>query len=329
MDRKTLLDRLTHKLQKRSSTSALRLFPKSKPSTRLEGRGVRPAIAFHHAGYNPKDLNDTVILRLRGCVRHKNGVKATTAIIALNIVTGNTFRSDSYLTSERRGQRIHLRPDDILELPEYWFHVHDPECPFIEYDNAYICPSFAMWKFPHKNLPPSWDVDRRKGYTAGRNISEWQGRTTDSRVNASIAVRMRDGSCVLSGVSNLECYCAYIIQSPQSSWYHEELLSQYVSQENPNAKRAIYCPQNGITLRRDLYRAFGDGEFAIVPKGKHWVAHFFDATTRLGEEFDQKRVRLSSDIPKELLFAKFAACVFPLVRGFVQQGEQLEAGNPF
>ena len=51
-------------------------------------------VAFHHAGY-PIRFPNTVIFRMTVSPLHDDGVRADVALLALNLVTGNTFGQDT------------------------------------------------------------------------------------------------------------------------------------------------------------------------------------------------------------------------------------------
>jgi hypothetical protein len=72
-------------------------------------------------------------------------------------------------------------------------------------------------------------------------------------------------------------------------------------------------------LRTDLYAAYNNGEFVFLPLGSHWVAHFFDPTSRLGMEFDQKSIRLSREIPRTYMLVRVAIAAFELAKDFLEQ----------
>jgi hypothetical protein len=89
----------------------------------------------------------------------------------------------------------------------------------------------------------------------------------------------------------------------------------------------IFHPMNRITLRKDLRRAYHDGAFVFLPTGEYWVAHFFDPTSSLGKEFDQKPIKLSQEIPRVFLLVRLAIAAFRLAENFVEQGEYAPLTN--
>jgi hypothetical protein len=91
----------------------------------------------------------------------------------------------------------------------------------------------------------------------------------------------------------------------------------------------IYHPMSGILLRADLRRRYEAGEFVFLPVGDYWVAHFFDPTSELAKQLDQKPVMLSQEIPKAYLLVRVAIAAFALAKDFIEQGEHapLDGGS--
>jgi hypothetical protein len=78
-------------------------------------------------------------------------------------------------------------------------------------------------------------------------------------------------------------------------------------------------PKNGIALKPNLLKAYNKGEFVFLSLDTHWRARFFDPTSELGKTFDQKAIRLSSEIPRAYLRVRVTIAAFKLVKDFVEQ----------
>ena len=293
---------------------------------------VPKVVAFHHAGY-PATFANTVILRLMGSSSHEGGVYANTAMTALDIIAGNTFRLDTYLTLERDGEIVHLAPDDILQQPNYWFHVPNPDNPDDKYYEFPVTPSFTMWTMPERELPYNWAYDEDKNLSLTTILEEPVAlkRSILRSKNLGKKPRTYDGGCVVSGEHEDQCNQAFIVPAEHKLWFNQERMMSYTAYGGRyEDKIGVDTAVNRITLRPDLHVSFFCGDFAIVPQGDDWVAHFFDSTSPLGRMFDNKKVDLGPEVPREFLLARFAFALFPLVRNFVKQGySRVDRRNPF
>lgn len=77
---------------------------------------------------------------------------------------------------------------------------------------------------------------------------------------------------------------------------------------------------NAVALRSDIHPAFVDRMFVFVPKESRWVVHFFGLANSLGRLYHNIVLELDFHISPNLLLARFAWTVFPLLSGFLKVG---------
>jgi len=287
----------------------MKLFPKKR----------KPAvITFRHAGY-PIYCPKNVLMRLRVSSNGSGGVHAGTALTALRIIADNAFEVDTWLTTTREGRRVSTNHDSLLQNPEYWFHVANPDDP-MDYHYEYpVVPSFQMWSMP-RYVPDPWTLERSPEYVMiSRNE---HGVTRTNMGTGDREQSAHEKPCILSGESSENCQRTEIFPASEYIWWTEEWRKRWVTSPYKAIKHAREFRNNFISLRSDLAQAFRQGDFVIVPKKKAWVAHFFDPSTGLGREFDGKRLNFQNNVSVEHLFPRFAFEVFEQVNG-IQEGDSL------
>jgi hypothetical protein len=91
-------------------------------------------------------------------------------------------------------------------------------------------------------------------------------------------------------------------------------MAQYV--EQPNRQFGIDAQANSMMLKVDLHKSLDGLEWAAVPNGRVWVAHFFRGTNLLGYFFHNRQLSVNG-LASQLLFARFAMVVFGHLVDFI------------
>ena len=133
------------------------------------------------------------------------GVHHETALTACQIIACNKpgFLSTSTNRNDVKDQTSPKR-HPFLTSARYYYHLHvQPD------DTNYcICVDFALWSFPHHNLPPSW-VRETPLEDAGFERSNWTA--------ISAGVKERDPRCRISGWIDNKL-TAHIVPADQIEW---------------------------------------------------------------------------------------------------------------
>ena len=260
-------------------------------------------ITFKHPGYSDQ-FNQNVLLRLYAFDRDSGGLHYATALAACSIVAGNA--QDGYFTHERGGERIALKPDELLRKKSYYFYTGSAQS--IRYP---VYRSFEHWAFPHSSLPPQWSA------LIGSTDAESQAPPSAS--NLSYAILRRDVSCRISKAMDY-IESAHLCPRSQASWFEANGMGQYNQNTNLAGDFVVDDIGNAIALRSDVHRAFDDGNFVIVPKESRWVVHFLGQTNTLGRDFHNTVIELDQGISISFLFARFAWSIFPGIQQFLEAG---------
>lgn len=148
---------------------------------------------------------------------------------------------------------------------------------------------------------------------------------TPQRSNLSAALAVKDHDCRLSAFAE-GTTVAHICPEKQNHWFHSNAMQRYIGNTIHSGPAAINDSTNLVLLRQDLHTAFDAHRFAFTPKNDSnfkntlLVAHVWDASHELTELYHNVAIRTLNGISKELLFARFALSVFPLVEGFLLAG---------
>ncbi|KAF1919871.1 hypothetical protein BDU57DRAFT_527792 [Ampelomyces quisqualis] len=232
-----------------------------------------------------------------------------------------------HFSIERGGRALRFDEAAHLTRSHYFIHCRDPDDPGNILHPFSLIPSFSLWSLPTEK-PTIWS---RRGHGGTENtrsvISEVSNREgLDLQKRCNEAVVLRDRRCILSEAFSPQCNRAFLIPNEERVFWRRERMTEYLGFRS--AQNVPSHPRNGIILRADLCRAYENGEFVFLPVDDHWVAHFFDPTSNLARQrstqdvrFDQKRIRLSEEIPRDFLLVRLAIAAFALARDFLEQQE--------
>lgn len=274
-------------------------------------------ILFRHPGYDDSnnvlfklDANDTETDD-GSPAQHpdRSGIYAQFALDACAIIAGN--RTDGWLSTLRDPN--HARNDQvdgsgILHAPAYYYHLALEESANgcnVPYP---IVPSFREWRFPHDNIPSHWQqlpLDTRSL------------PSTFAPSNLTAALAVRDRSCRMTECLE-EAQVAHILPRAEIDWWNGNGMSRY----NYGPAQTLNEPTNAILLRPDLHIAFDKCRFVFVPKpsndgsGMRLVFHLLDMSQEY-ELFYHNRELQKIGVGVQMLFARFAWTLFPLLAGFL------------
>ncbi|KAK2592917.1 hypothetical protein QQS21_009386 [Conoideocrella luteorostrata] len=247
------------------------------------------------------------------------GVHHGTAIVAGQIIAGNSFET-AYLSYDRSGaERVGVPLDGLLTRSEYYLQVPQDSGDAAnggENKPWAVTPSFQHWRFPHNRLPEPW------ASLASVGESSSSSKPQDKEILPS-------SRCIITAAGPSTADSAHVIPkgSTSTAWFDQNGMRAY-SRSNA-AVTAVDSPGNKFRLRYDLHKDFHDRAFAIVPKpvpagaaSQSLAVHFLSLSGDLEDsatEFHNQLVHGTS-VPPEYLFARFAYTVLGLVKNFVLQG---------
>ncbi|EGX87738.1 hypothetical protein CCM_09360 [Cordyceps militaris CM01] len=274
-------------------------------------------IIFRHPGY---DDDNNVLLKLfapdarpSSSASSSIGLHAGYALTVCGIVAGN--RWDGWL-SERRddptGISLVADRDTMLDKHSYYFHLpHDNDNDNQDDNTPYpIVPTFREWRFPHDRLPPSWTQT-----APPEPIQQLQMYTVSG---LSIALRQRDGTCRITGCQE-GVQTAHVCPRAEEDWYLRNGMSRY----NYGNSDSAHNIANVLLLRADLHIAFDKPGFVFVPKpsisgeSQKFVFHCVEPSPEFGYLY-HNRVTQGLRVSEELLFARLAWSIFPLLSSFLK-----------
>jgi hypothetical protein len=284
---------------------------------------VHPQILFRHPGY---DDSNNVLLKLRatdsvaGGARH--GLYAQFALEACGIIAGN--RWDGWLSLSSAldiASTEKIDASSILEGRSYYFHLPPKQGDLDDtYANAPypITPTFREWRFPHEKLPRAWNLIPDPDSTP---YPQFLGRTYATS-NLTFALRDRDLSCRISGYTE-ETQVAHLCPQKENDWWYANSMSTY----NVGSETTPDDLSNVLLLRSDLHIAFDKPRFVFVPKPTshpevpNFVIHLLEESAELHSLYQNRRLQpIRAGI--EMFFARFAWSIFPLLEGFLTNGER-------
>ncbi|KAI4173591.1 MAG: hypothetical protein LQ348_006533 [Seirophora lacunosa] len=289
-------------------------------------------INFLHPAY---ERSQNVLFHMLAFDSPDGGLHHATARIACAIVAGN--RWDGFFARNPTGPAIDASDDDLLKDSEYYFIIPGMVCfpSLVVYwsgitssaDGTYrsgpqsiypIVPGFRHWKFPHRNLPQIWNEVDIRGSSDGRTGSD--------------AVLVRDITCRMTACAE-GCDNSHLCPQTERQWYQENRMEDY-GEVISGGRQGINDPSNVMLLRTDLHRAWDNMRFVHTPKRSgtgnvEVVTHVLVHSNELGDLYHNTQLH-QLGVARECLFARFAWTIFPLLSGFLQQGQDrylLRAGS--
>lgn len=276
----------------------------------------RFSIFFRHPGY---DDSTNVLFKLHAsdtataCSRDGEPAQpgrpclyAQFALDACAIIADN--RTDGWLSTDRdpelaRNKRV--AAGGTLHARSYYFHLEDTDGSGLPYP---IVPSFREWRFPHDRLPAHW--------AQLSSSSNTTSNTTFTPSNLTAALTVRDGCCRITGHKE-ELQVAHLVPQVELDWWQANDMARY----NNGPGYSLDDTANVMLLRADLHIAFDKPRFVFVPKpsddrGIRLVFHLLGSSDEY-EHYHHNRELHESKVSADLLFARFAWTLFPLLGAFL------------
>ncbi|CAE7222155.1 hypothetical protein PTNB73_10458 [Pyrenophora teres f. teres] len=237
------------------------------------------------------------------------GLYAQFALDACAIFAGNRFNGWlSTLRNPDEARDARVDAGSTLVARSYYYHLdrdNDIDGP----DGPYrIVPNFREWRFPHENIPAHWEQLSANATAQG---------LTFSRSNLTLALQIRDGSCRISG-SREELQVAHIVPQAELAWWKDNSMSQY----NRSSTSSMDDTANAMLLQASLHLAFDRPRFVFVPKpsgnddGMRLVLHLLEPSAEFAHLYHNRELH-PTDVGVEMLFARFAWTLFPLLEPFL------------
>ncbi|KAM3565652.1 hypothetical protein ARSEF4850_001324 [Beauveria asiatica] len=198
----------------------------------------------------------------------------------------------------------------MLDKDSYYFHLpydNDDDNNPLPYP---IVPTFQEQAFPHNQLPSSWT------HIA---LPEAYGQLLQTHTTPSLntVLLLRNEVCAISA-SQTMLQMAHVCPKAEEEWHLRNGMSRYCSR--PSA--GLEDPVNVLRLRADLHIAFDKPCFVFVPKAdgvglQQFVLHVLEPCEEYQHLYHNRKIR-QQKVRVELLFARFARTIFPLVAVFLK-----------
>jgi hypothetical protein len=275
-------------------------------------------IFFRHPGY---DDNNNVLFKLHasdtktdcshdGESSQRPGLYARFALDACAIIAGNC--SDGWLSPSRdpeQARNTRVAANSTLHARSYYFHLDRVEntdgC-----DEPYpIIPAFREWRFPHDRIPAHWEQ-------LSSNTTSLTSTFTPSNLTAALQAR-DGGTCRITGHRE-EIQVAYIVPQAELDWWLANDMSRY----NNGRGNTLDDTINAMLLQAGLHIAFDKSRFVFVPKPssdgseQRLVFHLLEPSPEY-EHYHHNRELRESAVSPEVLLARFAWTLFPLLGAFL------------
>ncbi|KXT00641.1 hypothetical protein AC578_4023 [Pseudocercospora eumusae] len=265
-----------------------------------------------HPGYQ---LHNNVLLRLAATdanpldARNTPGIAQHLVHAICAVITGNRF--DCYLSDSPTpypDPSSLPQPPDFLSAGEYYLHVPPPTNPS-QLDPPWIypiVPNFRQWLFPHDLLPDVWTMPPIAVTQKDQSAKE------------------RDASCRLTNHRETR-EMAHIIPRSEQAWLESNNMDRYGRGKTLSGGHIADAPENIVMLRHDVHYLWDKMDFSIVPKVHKssqtwsWFAHVHSESTELQHLYHNLELLPLSYIRHELLFARLAWNIFPMLRNFLQR----------
>ncbi|KAM3516325.1 hypothetical protein MY11210_000084 [Beauveria gryllotalpidicola] len=242
------------------------------------------------------------------------GLHHDTARVACAIIAGCCWHG--YLSESKvdGAPPVTTDPDHILPGRNYYFHIPS-NVDGDEQGAPYpIVPSFAHFRFPHNNLPPTWTVSRLS-FPASHNSPLRKSSFENT-------VLTRDGSCRLTA-STIGAEIVRFIPRTEDAWFAANQMFQYSSRPEAVVTNKTNNPHNAMLMGAQLHSVYDQRQFVVVPKWGAWLVHVLSGTHReeLAAVYHNIEPQPLSGLAVEYVFARFAWTV-------LAQTCFLEAGVP-
>lgn len=259
---------------------------------------VSHAISICHPGY----LGTNILLRL-ACVDDGAILDVETILVVCGILAGNRF--DGWLSLDTQGTLLAV--DAVIQAGQrYYFHLSYQ----IRDGNAQV--EYAPWEYPIVRDFESWSFPSTMP-EIWRQAAEQESPLAGGDTVADLA--RRDACCRVS-TWTVNAHQAHIIPYAEHSWFTREDMGRFTGV----SPVAIDHPLNKLILRPDIHYSFDNGDFVIVPKrddsgALKMVVHVLRQSAELIEAFHNRQTH-PLQVPFELIFARLAYTIFPLIRQF-------------
>ncbi|KAL5410109.1 hypothetical protein PMIN03_005570 [Paraphaeosphaeria minitans] len=295
----------------------LQIYPASFPSIPTPLK--RFYIFFRHPGY---DDSNNVLLKLHasdtntdrshdGEPSPRPGLYAQVALDACAIIAGNC--NDGWLSPNRDSEQARnnrVAASSMLHARSYYFHLNCVENTD-ECDEPYpIVPTFREWCFPHDRVPAHWAQ-------LSSNTTSLTSTFAPSNLTAALQACSGGGRCHITGHKE-EIQVAHIVPQAELDWWLENDMSRY----NNGRGNTLDDTVNAMLLQADLHIAFDKSRFVFVPKPsseggeQRLVFHLLDPSPEY-EHYHHNHELHESAVSPEVLFARFAWTLFPLLGAFL------------
>ncbi|KAH8701326.1 hypothetical protein GQ44DRAFT_732977 [Phaeosphaeriaceae sp. PMI808] len=240
------------------------------------------------------------------------GLYAQFALDACAVIAGN--RTDGWLSTLRDpddARKAQIDAASILHARNYYFHLDRENGTDDDSgsDEPYpIVPTFREWRFPHDRIPAHWQQ-------LSPNAAPLDSIFSPS--NLTTALQIRDGSCRISGHRE-GLQVAHIVPQAELDWWKGNDMSRY----NLGPVDTLDDTANAMFLRADLHINFDKSRFIFIPKpsgdgsGMRLRLHLFEPSAEY-EHFYHNRELHTSAVGVEMLYARFAWSLFPLLSAFL------------
>ena len=259
-----------------------------------------------HPGY-PED--NAHLFSLAGHDSVSGSIASNVVLTACAIISNNKFDGKLLTGPKSTDSLVQIKP--MLNPGDYWWHVPNPtgqpascshHCANIfpgENTAPYrypIIPSFRDWKFP-RNPPPIW---------CGTASPSSSPPTLRSKC------RLTEDGLATEG--------AHIVPASETDWYLQNRMSRWSTEIIGNGGRGTLLGStidnelNVLSLRADIHHLWDLGDFTFIPKQttpdeSQIGVHCISAKAELVLRYHGRRL-LDQSVPRELLLARFAWCLF-------------------
>ncbi|KAI1175098.1 hypothetical protein F4777DRAFT_551900 [Nemania sp. FL0916] len=260
------------------------------------------------------------------------GLHHQTALTAGAIIANNAF-GRAYFTYDQDGKEPVTTPlDGVLEPGNYYLQLKNEKNTASPGETSTaqpypIVPTFADWQFPHGKLPTEWRLPHAAPSQYQDVYPPMFGqifRTTDRCYLTDYRMGIKIG---------------HLVPKREKDWFVSNGMARYIPGRNTNPHDGL---GNLVTLQATFYRLFKQGRFIMVPKPSSKVPgpepsralsptptaparpHALTIHVLTGDNESKEfadlyqnsaiQTKHAMNMSRELLFARFAWALFPLVQ---------------